>query len=201
MSTTFTEIDSQLEAWIEEQSMFFVASAPLAEDGRVNVSPKGPIGTFRVLGPNRVAYLDLTGSGAETVAHLRENGRIVVMFCAFDGPPRIIRLHGRGTVVVPGDPEFEQLLLEGGFEDDGPAQARRAVVVTEVDRVSKSCGYGVPLMRYEGERPHQKLSAEKLLRSRGDDALSDYRRDHNSVSIDGLPALAGEVGSERSDRR
>src|SRR3954453_23376711 len=110
MARTHDEIDDTLRAWIARQPMFFVGSAPLAGDGHVNVSQKGPAGTLRVLGPDRVAYLDLTGSGADTIAHLRENGRVVVMLCAFEVPPKIVRLHGRGELVLPGDERFEPLL-------------------------------------------------------------------------------------------
>src|SRR5919199_648490 len=115
MARTYEEIDARLADWIAAQPLFFVGTAPLAADGHVNVSPKGPTGTLRVLGPRRVAYLDLMGSGAETIAHLRENGRIVVMLCAFQGPPRILRLHGRGEVVLADDPRFGELLARGGF--------------------------------------------------------------------------------------
>src|SRR4051812_36263339 len=163
MGKVFDEIDEHLRAWFARQPMFFVGTAPLDGDGHVNVSPKGPAGTFRVLGPHRVAYLDIVGSGAETIAHLRENGRVVVMFCAFEGPPRIVRLHGRGTVVPLGDPS-----LNGAtFESDVPAEAQRSVVVVEVTRIADSCGYGVPLMRHEGQRPHQALWAEKRMRTGG----------------------------------
>src|ERR687886_550013 len=117
MARTYEEIDARLADWIAAQPLFFVGTAPLAADGHVNVSPKGPTGTLRVLGPRRVAYLDLMGSGAETVAHVRENGRIVVMLCAFQGPPRILRLHGRGEVVLPADEGYEALLAEAAFEE------------------------------------------------------------------------------------
>jgi Pyridoxamine 5'-phosphate oxidase len=145
MARTYEQIDEHMREWIARQPMFFVASAPLAADGHVNVSPKGPGGSLRVLGPDRVAYLDLVGSGAETIAHLRENGRIVVMFCAFDGPPRIVRLHGHGEVVLPGDPRYEPLLAEAAFEEPTVPEARRAIVLVEVARIGSSCGYGVPL--------------------------------------------------------
>src|SRR4051794_30870808 len=141
--------------------MFFVGSAPLAADGRVNVSPKGPGGSLRVLDDRTVAYLDVIGSGAETIAHLRENGRIVVMFCSFEGPPKILRLHGRGEVVLADDPRFAELVGRWQFDQLGPPEARRAVVVVHVSRIADSCGYGVPLMSYEGERPHQNASAQK----------------------------------------
>src|SRR3954469_1258390 len=152
MGKVFEVIDEHRRDWIARQPMFFVGTAPLAGDGHVNVSPKGPAGTFRVLGPRRVAYLDIVGSGAETIAHVRENGRIVVMFCAFDGPPRILRLHGRGAVVPADDEGFEELFEQARFEAPHDVEAaRRAIVLVEVTRVADSCGYGVPLMSYEGE--------------------------------------------------
>jgi hypothetical protein len=183
-------IDDRLARWIAGQAMFFVGTAPRADDGHVNISPKGPIGTLRVLGPRRVAYLDLTGSGAETVAHLRENGRVVVMPCAFAGPPRIVRLHGHGRVVMPGDQGFDALLAEAAFEEATVPEARRAIIDVDVRRIADSCGYGVPLMAYEGERPHARLSDEKRLRSGGPDAIERYRAERNAHSIDGLPAVA-----------
>ena len=128
VARTYDEIDDHLRAWIGRQPMFFVGSAPLAADGHINVSPKGPGGTLRVLGPRRVAYLDYVGSGAETIAHVRENGRVVVMFCAFEGPPRIVRLHGRGEYVLTDDPRFDELLAEAGFEEPTIPEGRRAIV-------------------------------------------------------------------------
>jgi Pyridoxamine 5'-phosphate oxidase len=189
MGRTYEGIDEHWRGWIARQPLFFVATAPLAGDGHVNVSPKGPIGTLRVLGPHTVAYLDVFGSGAETIAHLRENGRIVVMLCAFEGPPRILRLHGRGEVVTPDDARFAELLERCAFEETAPPEARRTVVVVHVTRVADSCGYGVPLMSYEGERPHQGASTAKRLRTHGLDAIEDYKREHNAASLDGLPAL------------
>jgi hypothetical protein len=183
-------IDDRLAGWIADQAMFFVATAPRADDGHVNVSPKGPIGTLRILGPHRVAYLDVTGSGAETIAHVRENGRVVVMLCAFAGPPRIVRLHGHGRVVQPGDEGWDALLAEAAFEEATVAEARRAVVDVDVRRIADSCGYGVPLMTYEGERPHGRLSDAKRLRTGGPDAIARYRAERNARSIDGLPAVA-----------
>src|SRR3954469_15085826 len=154
MGKVFEQIDGRLQRWIEAQRLFFVGTAPSGDEGHVNVSPKGPIESLRVVGPLEVAYLDLVGSGAETIAHLRENGRIVVMLCAFDGPPRIVRLHGRGEIVRAGDPRFAE--LAAGFQaQPAVAEARRAVIVVDVTRVADSCGYGVPLMRFEGLRPHQ----------------------------------------------
>ena len=189
MAKVFDRIDDHLRAWIARQSMFFVGTAPLAGDGHVNVSPKGPIGSLRVLGDDTVAYLDIIGSGAETIAHVRENGRIVVMFCAFEGPPRILRLHGRGEVVLPGEPRFDALLAEGGFEEPDVEASRRSLVVVRVERIADSCGYGVPLLSYEGEREHSGLWAQKRLRTGGEEAFADYRAKHNTASIDGLPAL------------
>jgi hypothetical protein len=186
---TFEGIDDHLRGWIAERELFFVGTAPLSEDGRVNVSPKGPIGTLRVLDEHTVAYLDVIGSGAETIAHLRENGRIVVMLCAFAGPPRILRLHGRGEVVAAKDPGFEELRERCGFEEPANGVTRRAIVVVHVQRVADSCGYGVPLMTYEGERPHHEAWAAKKLRVGGADALRDYQREKNARSIDGLPAV------------
>src|SRR3954469_2781494 len=181
MAKLFDRIDDHHRAWIARQAMFFVATAPLDAEGHVNVSPKGPIGSFRVLGPHRVAYLDVVGSGAETIAHLRENGRIVVMFCAVQGPPRIVRLHGRGRVLAVDDPA----VAEVDFEYVTPPEARRAVIAVEVERVADSCGYGVPLLRYEGERPHQGLSAAKRLRTGGPGAFERYMAEKNATSIDG----------------
>jgi hypothetical protein len=182
-------IDQRQREWIAKQPLFFVASAPLDGDGHVNVSPKGPIGTLRVLDDHTVAYLDMVGSGAETVAHIRENGRIVVMFCAFDGPPRILRLHGEGEYVRPGDDGFDDLLALG-FAEPEIAESMRAFIVVRVTRIADSCGYGVPLMSYEGERPHMDLSTAKRIRVEGEGAMRVYERKHNSESIDGLPALA-----------
>lgn len=189
MAKSYDTIDEHLRDWLARQPMFFVASAPLAADGHVNVSPKGPIGTLRVLGPRRVAYLDLSGSGAETVAHLRENGRLTIMFCAFEGPPRIVRLHGTGEAVTGGDPRFDALLDEAAFEETTVPEARRSIVVVEVTRISDSCGYGVPLMSYEGERPHMHLSKTKRLRTHGPDGLARYVAEKNATSIDGLAAI------------
>ena len=143
MGRVYDRIDDHHRAWIARQSMFFVATAPLSGDGHVNVSPKGPIGSLRVLDDHTVAYLDISGSGAETVAHVRENGRIVVMLCAFDGPPRILRFHGRGEVVFPDDARFDELMDRCAFDDLSIPEARRAVIVVDVTRVSDSCGYGV----------------------------------------------------------
>jgi Pyridoxamine 5'-phosphate oxidase len=189
MGKVFEGIDERLKRWIADQSMYFVGSAPLDEDGHVNISPKGPIETLRVLDPHTVAYLDFVGSGAETIAHLRENGRIVIMLCAFQGPPRILRVYGRGRIVTAADSDFNELADRCAFPAPATPEARRAIVVLEVERVADSCGYGVPLMSYEGQRPHMELWAAKKVRVGGPEALLEYQREHNSLSIDGLPAV------------
>ena len=189
MGRTYDGIGDELRRWVARQAMFFVGTAPRADDGHVNVSPKGPIGTLRVLDERTVAYLDVVGSGAETIAHLRENGRIVVMLCAFTGPPRILRLHGRGEVITPGDTRFDDLLERCAFDGPSVPQAMRSIVLVDVTRVADSCGYGVPLMSYEGERPHGDAWAAKKVRVGGADALREYQREKNSRSLDGLPAV------------
>jgi hypothetical protein len=189
VAKVFDGIDEHQREWIARQALFFVGTAPLDGDGHVNVSPKGPIGSLRVLDEHKVAYLDVIGSGAETIAHLRENGRIVVMLCAFEGPPRILRLHGRGEVVTPDDPRFADLLVRCHFEDPAVPEARRSIVVVDVTRVADSCGYGVPLMSYEGKRPHLEAWTGKKVRAGGQEALAEYQRRKNSRSLDGLPAV------------
>jgi hypothetical protein len=174
----YTEIDAQLAASIEQQHLFFVGSAPLAADGHVNISPKGDLRWFRILGPAEVAYLDFVGSGAETIAHARENRRIVLMFCAFEGPPRIVRFHGRAEVLAPDDPLAERF--------DLPEQPVRSVIRVDVERIADSCGYGVPLMRFAGKRTQYDAWMDKKLR---DDALDAYVAEKNALSIDGLPAV------------
>ncbi len=152
MGKVYDGVDAGMAAWIERQPVFFVATAPLAGDGLVNLSPKGTIGTFRVVDEHTFAYLDITGSGVETVAHLRENGRVCVMFCAFDGRPNIIRLHGTGRAVLPGDPAFDAALAPFGEAAASRRPYLRSVVVVDVTRVSDSCGYAVPRMELVEER-------------------------------------------------
>jgi hypothetical protein len=176
---SFDSLSPALAEAVRAAPLFFVATAPLAADGHVNVSPKGA-DTLRVLDERTVAYLDLTGSGAETIAHLRENGRITLMVCAFSGAPEIIRLYGRGEVVLPGDEAFDEL---AGLFPELPGA--RAVIRVAIDRVGSSCGYAVPLMRYEGERSRLNEWAQ----ARGAEGLVAYRANKNAVSIDGLPAL------------
>ena len=189
MAKVFDGIDEHQRAWIAAQPLFFVGTAPLAADGHVNVSPKGPIGSLSVLDEHTIAYLDGVGSGAETIAHLRENGRIVVMLCAFDGPPRILRLHGTGEIVLAADERFAALVEQGGYARPPVPESNRALIVVHVTRVADSCGYGVPLMDYAGERPHQAASSAKRVRVHGSGAYVDYQREHNAASIDGLPAV------------
>jgi len=185
MGKVYDEIEPKLADWIRRQRLFFVGTAPSGADGHVNVSPKGPISSLAILDARTVAYLDVVGSGAETIAHLRENGRIVVMLCAFEGPPRIVRLHGRGRVLLAGDDAFDDVVAAAGFER-GPNA--RSVVVVDVERIADSCGYGVPLMRYEGERPQAAAWVERKLAA-SPTALADYVREKNARSIDGLPAV------------
>jgi len=181
MAETFDEITERLATFIAAQHVFFVASAPLASDGLVNVSPKG-LDTLRILGPRTVAYLDLTGSGIETVAHVRENGRICLMFCAFDGPARIVRLHGHGTVLEPGEPAFDEL-----YPSFPPRDHARAIVHVDVTRIATSCGYAVPLLDYRRERD----VLDRYWANPAKDAAA-YQREQNRESLDGLPALRAE---------
>ncbi|MEY3774785.1 MAG: hypothetical protein RLZZ129_1565 [Verrucomicrobiota bacterium] len=180
MGTVYDRIIPELQTWLGRQHMFTVATAPLAAEGHVNCSPKGG-DTFRVLGPREVAYADLTGSGIETVAHLRENGRIVLMFCAYEGAPQIVRLHGRGEVVDPDDAGFEE--LRAHF----PALVGlRTIIRVRVTRIADSCGFAVP--RYDFVAPRDVLDrySEKL----GPAGLAEYRAKKNRTSIDGLPGLS-----------
>ena len=201
MATMFDEITDHHREWIAKQSMFFVASAPLSAEGHVNVSPKGPIGSLAVLGPHEIAYLDVNGSGSETIAHLRENGRICVMLCAFEGPPRILRLHGTGEFVMKDDPRYEELLASADFDDASIPEARRSIIRVDVERVADSCGYGVPLMSFEGHREHHALSSSKRLRTMSQDEYDAYQRERGAESIDGLPAQPAPATAEPADSR
>jgi hypothetical protein len=184
MAQVFEVIDGRLKEFILAQRMFFVGTAPSDVDGHVNVSPKGMTGCFAVLGGHRVAYLDYTGSGAETIAHLRENGRIVLMFCAFEGPPKIVRLHGRGSVARPGEAGFAELLA--AFPDPPDLHGLRSIIAVDVWRISDSCGYAVPLLKYQDDRDLlQQWSSRK-----SDEALEDYWATRNATSLDGLPAVS-----------
>lgn len=182
MATVHDEITPRLSRFVLAQPVFFVGTAPLAGDGHVNVSPKGMAGTFVVLDPHRVAYLDYTGSGAEAAAHLHENGRIVLMFCAFEGPPNIVRFHGRGRYVLARTPEFDE--LRPLFAKDRE-KGQRGIVVVDVDRVSDSCGFSVPLMDFVGDRDLLDRAHER----RDPEYFDEYWRQKNSTSIDGLPGV------------
>ena len=177
MAKLHDSITAHLQSFIAEQSIFFVATAPLCDRGHINLSPKGLTG-FRVLSPQRVAYLDLTGSGNETSAHLQENGRITFMFCAFQEPPQILRLYGIGRVVLPTDAEWAELIAE--FE---AIPGARQIVVAEIDRVQTSCGMGVPLYDYQGQRQ----SLVNWAKKKGPEGLQAYHQQKNLQSIDGLP--------------
>ena len=179
MAKLHDEITDELKEWSGKQRMFFVASAPLSAEGHVNCSPKGT-DSFRVLGPNQAAYLDFTGSGAETIAHLRENGRIVFMLCAFEGSPRILRLHGQANYVPPDSADWESLRSQ--FPD---APGVRGIVRAEISRVCTSCGFAVPQYEFVEERTVLADWANK----NGEDAVIAYQQEKNLESIDGLPAL------------
>jgi len=181
MAELYDEITERLQAFIQAQQIFFVASAPLDGDGHVNVSPKG-LDCLRILTPTRVAYLDLTGSGNETSAHLLENGRITFMFCAFSGPPRILRLFGRGQVALPGSDDWNELRPLFG---DYPGT--RQIITADIHRVQTSCGYGVPLYDFVGQRDTMIRWAD----NRGEEGLLAYRAEKNAKSIDGLPTPLG----------
>src|SRR6185437_12760696 len=172
-------ISEELADWMLRQHVFFVASAPLSGQGHVNCSPKG-LETFRVLGPRAVAYLDLTGSGIETVSHLKENGRIVLMFCAFEGAPKVVRLQGHGTVLAPGETAFND--LRSRFPD---LPGIRSIIHINVTRISDSCGFGVPQFQFVGERDQ----LPKWCATKGEPQLADYRKKHNSSNVDGLPGI------------
>lgn len=182
MGETWASIPDKYVQFIARQHMFFVATAPLSSEGRVNVSPKG-LDTLRVISASQVAYLDLTGSGNETSAHMAENGRVTFMFCAFEGPAVILRLYGRGRTALPGTPEWD--LLIDRFD---PMPGMRQIIVADIDRVSTSCGYAVPELTLKRER--QALT--KWSRRFTEEELADYRRELNSTSIDGLPAPLGQ---------
>ncbi len=179
MGKTYETLEGRVADFVRRQHLFFVATAPLADRGLLNLSPKG-LDTFRILGPREVAYLDLVGSGVETIAHLRENGRIVLMFCAFEGPPNIVRLHGCGEAVEPGEPGFDSLCEKF---DEYPGV--RSVIRIDVKRISDSCGFGVPLFEHRGERDQ----LPKWSRRQGEAALREYEEKNNRVSLDGLPGL------------
>lgn len=181
----YDAIDDDLAEFIARQHVFFVATAPLAGDGFVNLSPKGQ-DTLRVLGPRTIVYLDLFGSGVETIAHARENGRIVLLFCAFEGPPRILRIHGRAEAIEPGEEGFAALREHFG----PPRMNERAILRVEATRIATACGYAVPLYDWVGERNQLDAWADR----KGPDGLRDYAEKNNATSLDGLPGLRRKPG-------
>ncbi len=182
MGKVFEVIDEKLAEWIGQQRMFFVATAPLSADGLVNVSPKG-YDSFRILDEHTVAYLDLTGSGVETISHLKENGRITIMFCAFEGGPKILRLYGKGEALELGTPEYDALI--GNFEEIVGA---RAIIKVNVTRIADSCGFAVPFMDFKSERDTLKVYADR----EGPEGMVAYRQKKNMHSLDGLPGYSGK---------
>jgi Pyridoxamine 5'-phosphate oxidase len=179
MGKVYSQLDERLIKFIERQHVFFVGTAPSSPEGHLNISPKG-LDTFRVLSPSSVAYLDLTGSGIETVAHLRENGRMTIMFCAFEGAPLILRLYGRGRVVEPGNPDWDN--LSGDF----PRQpGERSVIVLDIERIADSCGFAVPVYEYR----HERTQLTEYAQRKGPAGLQEYRSEKNRESIDGLAGL------------
>ena len=187
MGRTYDLIDERLAAWVTDQPVFFVATAPLSGDGHVNCSPKGNRQELAVIDSRTVAYVDQTGSGVETIAHLRENGRIVVMFCAFEGPPRIVRLHGRGRAVLAGEPNFAGL---ANRFPGGAGTGVRSIVVVEVTRISDSCGYGVPLMEFDSHRP----TMDEWAARKGPEGIAAYWEQKNATSLDGLAGMPAPAG-------
>ena len=177
MGKFFEAILEPHRVFIGKQKIFFTASAPLSADGHINVSPKG-IDSFRVLSANRVAYMDIVGSGNETSAHILENGRITIMICAFEGPPNILRLYGKGYTVLPGDAEWQELAQLFELQ-----LATRQIIVAEIDKVQTSCGFSVPYYEYLGERDQ----AQKWAEHKGADGLELYKQEKNRISMDGLP--------------
>jgi hypothetical protein len=170
-------IIDQHKIFVEKQKMFFVSTAPLGAGGHVNLSPKG-IDSFRILSPKFVAYMDIVGSGNETSAHLLENGRITFMFCAFEGPPNILRLYGKGRTVLPADADWPQLASHFKLQ-----LSTRQIIVADIHKVQTSCGFSVPLYEYMGERDQ----AVKWAENKGADGIEAYKAEKNRISLDGLP--------------
>ena len=198
MGRRYDTLDAGQIEWIDRQPVFFVATAPTATDGLVNVSPKGGRGTLRALGPTTVAYLDLIGSGIETIAHLRENGRIVLMFCAFEGPPKILRLHGRGRVVTNESEEWPELLARFAPGEE-VAHLLRSIIVVEVTRIGDSCGFVVPRMDFVEERSHLFKWASNREEQYGPDWKTRYHQANNRLSLDGLPGLPAAEEPDAAD--
>ena len=178
MAKEYTEIDARIQRWIDQQKMFFVSTAPLSSDGLVNCSPKG-LHSFCTLSPTRIAYVDVGGSGIETVAHIKENARIVVMMCAFSGPPMIYRFYGKGSVVEPHEDNFDDLLA-----NFPPQPAARNIVIIDIERIIDSCGYGVPLYEFKKHRD----SMQNYYASKTPEEIATSRA-RNHKSLEGLPGL------------
>lgn len=183
MGKTYERIDDSIRTWMDRQKMFFVATAPRADDGRINLSPKGQ-DALRIVDDHTLAYLDFGGSGVETIAHVRENGRIVLMMCAFEGPPKIYRFHGVGDVVTPLDADFGELARLF----DIPGVGIRAIIRIHVSRISDSCGYGVPNYEFQSDRQ----SMQNWVAKKGTAAMRDYQVEKNLESIDGIEAISEE---------
>jgi hypothetical protein len=179
MGKIFDTITPELQKWIEKQKMFFVATAPLSSEGHINCSPKG-LDSFRIIDARTVAYQDLTGSGIETIAHIKENKRIVLLFCAFNGPPKIVRLHGAGEAITPGHNDFEFLSSLFPYR-----RGTRAYIRIQLNRISDSCGYAVPLYEFVKDRD----VLDKWAETKTDEGLEEYRATKNAVSIDGMKGL------------
>ncbi|MDJ0703985.1 MAG: pyridoxamine 5'-phosphate oxidase family protein [Leptolyngbyaceae cyanobacterium MO_188.B28] len=183
MAKLFDCITPELQDFIHNQQLFFVATAPMSLTGHINLSPKG-LDTFQILSPTQVAYLDLTGSGNETSAHLQENGRITFMFCAFQGTPKILRLYGSGRTVLPTHSDWPNL---SKYFADIPGV--RQIITADIERVQTSCGFGVPYYQHQGPRDTLIQWAEK----KGQDGLQAYWREKGQISIDGLPTPFGHA--------
>ena len=177
MGKFHTTITDHHKEFIESQHLFFVSTAPLDGNGHINLSPKG-LDCFRILSDNTVAYMDIVGSGNETSAHILENGRITFMFCAFGGPPNILRLYGKGYTILPGDPQWAGLSSHFTL-----LPSTRQIIVADIFKVQTSCGFGVPYYQYTGERDHAHKWADK----KGPEGLEEYKKEKNLVSLDGLP--------------
>jgi len=182
MGQTYDRIDDKIAAWVQKQKMFFVASAPLSGDGLVNCSPKGG-DTLRILDDRTLIYLEYAGSGVETIAHIRENGRMVIMLCAFEGPPKIFRFHGHGEAIGRDNPEFDILVKH--YDQD--LRGIRSIIKLTADRISDSCGYGVPVYDYQGDRP----STQNFL-DQTDDTMLRTGLAGNLKSLDGLPGITND---------
>ena len=184
MGRIYDSIDERISEFVSKQKMFFVATSPLDADGHVNLSPKG-LDSFRILDEHTVAYADLIGSGVETIAHIRENGRIVLMFCAFEGAPNIVRFHGQADVIAPSDDGFDVVSSQFPHFD-----GLRSIIRVRCTRISDSCGFGVPLFEFKGERDQ----LQRWAQSKSPQQRDDYVREKNAKSIDDLAGASDPAG-------